>query len=601
MSGQRIEKTPKGEHKKGRKGAVLAGVAAAVVLCGYLGLCAWAGGRDAILPHVSISGLDVSGMTQDQAADALKNALAEESGDPITLNISCEGWSGQLSAADLAVDQEATVQAAMQAGEGPFLARGGQYLAHLLGAGSQVELALQDQQPALTTLLEDMERQVGDVTMAHWQVSGQTLELTKGVTGLAADEEQAAQLLHQALDQGFAQKFGQGEQNVTVDVDLPVTQTPPQEPDFDTVHQDVYTEPKDAALDGTTHEIVAESVGLDFDPAQLKAAYDQAGEGETVSIPLTVTQPKETKASLSAKLFRDLLGKGTTKVGGSAARKNNVALSAKACNGVILLPGEVFSYNNTTGSRSADKGYQAAPVYVGGASTDEVGGGICQTSSTIYYAVLHTTLEVVERRSHMYNTGYVPAGMDATVYYGSTDFRFKNNTNYPVKIVTESYDQGGSRYLTVKIYGTNETGTYAVPKSTTYDQVTPTTQYKADSSIPRGTTQVDRKQNPYTGVKAKTVRYVYNKDGSLKEEQTMGASTYKMRPKTIYYNPADGDPTTWVNGVPPQPATTPSTGENTTPSTPAETPATETPAETPATETPAETGGTETPAQDAQG
>ena len=592
MSGQRIEKTPKGEHKKGRKGAVLAGVAAAVVLCGYLGLCAWAGGRDAILPHVSISGLDVSGMTQDQAADALKNALAEESGDPITLNISCEGWSGQLSAADLAVDQEATVQAAMQAGEGPFLARGGQYLAHLLGAGSQVELALQDQQPALTTLLEDMERQVGDVTMAHWQVSGQTLELTKGVTGLAADEDQAVQLLHQALDQGFAQKFGQGEQNVTVDVDLPVTQTPPQEPDFDAVHQDVYTEPKDAALDGTTHEIVAESVGLDFDPAQLKAAYDQAGEGETVSIPLTVTQPKETKASLSAKLFRDLLGKGTTKVGGSAARKNNVALSAKACNGVILLPGEVFSYNNTTGSRSADKGYQAAPVYVGGASTDEVGGGICQTSSTIYYAVLHTTLEVVERRSHMYNTGYVPAGMDATVYYGSTDFRFKNNTNYPVKIVTESYDQGGSRYLTVKLYGTNETGTYAVPKSTTYDQVTPTTQYKADSSIPRGTTQVDRKQNPYTGVKAKTVRYVYNKDGSLKEEQIMGASTYKMRPKTIYYNPADGDPTTWVNGVPPQPATTPSTGENTTPSTPAE---------TPATETPAETGGAETPAQDAQG
>ena len=592
MSGQRIEKTPKGEHKKGRKGAVLAGVAAAVVLCGYLGLCAWAGGRDAILPHVSISGLDVSGMTQDQAADALKNALAEESGDPITLNISCEGWSGQLSAADLAVDQEATVQAAMQAGEGPFLARGGQYLAHLLGAGSQVELALQDQQPALTTLLEDMERQVGDVTMAHWQVSGQTLELTKGVTGLAADEDQAVQLLHQALDQGFAQKFGQGEQNVTVDVDLPVTQTPPQEPDFDAVHQDVYTEPKDAALDGTTHEIVSESVGLDFDPAQLKAAYDQAGEGETVSIPLTVTQPKETKASLSAKLFRDLLGKGTTKVGGSAARKNNVALSAKACNGVILLPGEVFSYNGTTGSRSADKGYQAAPVYVGGASTDEVGGGICQTSSTIYYAVLHTTLEVVERRSHMYNTGYVPAGMDATVYYGSTDFRFKNNTNYPVKIVTESYDQGGSRYLTVKLYGTNETGTYAVPKSTTYDQVTPTTQYKADSSIPRGTTQVDRKQNPYTGVKAKTVRYVYNKDGSLKEEQIMGASTYKMRPKTIYYNPADGDPTTWVNGVPPQPATTPSTGENTTPSTPAE---------TPATETPAETGGTETPAQDAQG
>ena len=315
MSGHRIEKAPKREQKQGKKGAVLAGVIAAVLLCGYLGLCAWVGGRNVIMPHVGISGLDVSGMTRDQAADALKNALAEESGDPITLNISCEGWSGQLPAADLAVDQEATVQAAMQAGEGPFLLRGGQYLAHLLGAGSQVELALQDQQPALTALLEDMERQVGDVTMAHWQVSGQTLELTKGVTGLAADEDQAAQLLHQALDQGFAQKFGQGEQNVTVDVDLPVTQMPPQEPDFDAVHQDVYTEPKDAALDGTTHEIVSESVGLDFDPAQLKAAYDQAGEGETVSIPLTVTQPKETQREPVRQAVPGPAGQGNHKSG----------------------------------------------------------------------------------------------------------------------------------------------------------------------------------------------------------------------------------------------------------------------------------------------
>ena len=113
MSGHRIEKAPTREQKQGKKGAVLAGVIAAVLLCGYLGLCAWVGGRNVIMPHVGISGLDVSGMTRDQAADALKNALAEESGDPITLNISCEGWSGQLSAADLAVDQEATVQAAI--------------------------------------------------------------------------------------------------------------------------------------------------------------------------------------------------------------------------------------------------------------------------------------------------------------------------------------------------------------------------------------------------------------------------------------------------------------------------------------------------------
>ena len=161
---------------------------------------------------------------------------------------------------------------------------------------------------------------------------------------------------------------------------------------------------------------------------------------------------------------------------GSSARKHNVKLSAQACNGVILMPGEVFSYNNTTGSRSASKGYLAAPVYSGDASVDEVGGGICQTSSTIYYAVLHTNLKIVERRAHRFNTGYVPEGMDATVYYGQTDFRFENSTDYPIKIVTSSYDQGGKRKLNVKIYGTNVDGVRAEPKSTVYEPVPPTTQ-----------------------------------------------------------------------------------------------------------------------------
>lgn len=82
MSGHRIEKAPKGEQKQGKKGAVLTGVIAAVLLCGYLGLCAWVGGRNVIMPHVGISGLDVSGMTRDQAADALKNALQRRAATP---------------------------------------------------------------------------------------------------------------------------------------------------------------------------------------------------------------------------------------------------------------------------------------------------------------------------------------------------------------------------------------------------------------------------------------------------------------------------------------------------------------------------------------
>ena len=118
--------------------------------------------------------------------------------------------------------------------------------------------------------------------------------------------------------------------------------------------------------------------------------------------------------------------------------------------------------------------------------------------------------------------GYVPDGMDATVYFGLSDFRFKNNTDYPVKIVTESYDKNGLRYLTVKLYGTNVDGRYAVPERTQFDFVSPTTQYRADESIPQGTTKVDAKQNAYTGRSARAWRVIYEKDGTLVEKQDAG-------------------------------------------------------------------------------
>ena len=305
-----------------------------------------------------------------------------------------------------------------------------------------------------------------------------------------------------------------------------IEETPPQEPDFQAIHGELYAEAANAAIDPDTCEVLPHTVGVDFDTAQAQRLFQQAQEGETVEVPLTVTQPDITQEILADRLFADLLGQGTSQVSGSSNRKFNVKLSAEACNGVILMPGEEFSYNNTTGSRSADKGYLPAPVYSGGASVDETGGGICQTSSTIYYAVLHTTLEIVERHAHMYSVGYVPDGMDATVYFGLSDFRFKNNTDYPVKIVTESYDKNGLRYLTVKLYGTNVDGRYAVPERTQFDFVSPTTQYRADESIPQGTTKVDAKQNAYTGRSARAWRVIYEKDGTLVEKQGLGVSTY---------------------------------------------------------------------------
>ena len=589
MGKRELSKEPAGEQgrAKNKKIWMISGAAAAVLLGGYLGLCAWVSGSDRILPNVSVAGLDVSGMTAAEAETALSGAMAEH-GSQIIGAVSYEDQLWSITAEEMGYGWRFAAESAGAVGRENFLTGGAVYLGQLLGRDHQISAPRWD-----CTVLDDLVDLVeaetgGSVTEAAYQLDGEALVMTKGKTGQAIDRSQVQDSLWSAVEGAMEQKFSGMEGVVEVKNPLIPQETPPQEPDFQAIHDAVAVEPQNAQYTRETGAVADHVVGVDFDVEALKAAYEKAGEGETFSIPVTLTQPEETKQSLEAKLFRDLLGEGTTNVSGSSARKHNVKLSAQACNGQILMPGEVFSYNNTTGSRSASKGYLAAPVYSGDASVDEVGGGICQTSSTIYYAVLHTNLKIVERRAHRFNTGYVPEGMDATVYYGQTDFRFENSTDYPIKIVTSSYDQGGKRKLNVKIYGTNVDGVRAEPKSTVYETVSPTTQYKADESITQGTTKVDSKQNPYTGKSAQTYRYIYDRDGNLLEKQDMGKSVYKMRPKTILYNPADGDPATWPNGVPPVQAPPPA---ETVPETPAENTGAETPLEDPGTEAPAESGG----------
>ena len=543
MAGERIEKTP----GNGKKVWIIAGVVLAVLVCAYLGLCAWAG-TCGIMANVTAGGLDVSGMTAAQAEAALDQAV-QERGEQTAVTLRYGGWTGTLTGRDVQVDSQASAQAAWEVGRSNFFVQGFWWLVHQMGMSDQVDLVLELSGTA-EQLLDEADQKEGGVTSARYMVEGEALVVTKGVTGVAIDREQARQDIASAFQEAFSQTLSGRQEEAGSEVELAAQEAAPQELDFEAIHQELYTQPQNAQVDPETYQATDHVVGVDFDPVQAQALYDAAGEGETVSIPLTLTQPEETKEELEAKLFRDLLGEGTSEVSGSANRKYNVKLSAEACNGVVLMPGEEFSYNNTTGSRTADKGYRDAPTYVAGESVDNVGGGICQTSSTIYYAVLHTTLEVVERHDHQFAVGYVPDGMDATVWYGSLDFRFKNNTNYPVKVVTESYDKNGARYLTVKIYGTNEDGRYAVPDNSVFDRVYPTTQYRADESIPQGTTKVDSKQNAYIGRKARTYRYIYDKDGNLLEKQDLGVSSYEMRPKTILYNPADGDPASWVDGVP---------------------------------------------------
>lgn len=134
-------------------------------------------------------------------------------------------------------------------------------------------------------------------------------------------------------------------------------------------------------------------------------------------------------------VFGRVLKSYTTSYVNNPARTTNLRLACKAINGKIIKPGQTFSFNAVVGKRTAAKGYKPAPIFTGATThANGVGGGICQVASTMYNAALLSNFKIVERHQHSQKVTYTPAGRDAAIFWGSENFRFKNNTKYPIKI-----------------------------------------------------------------------------------------------------------------------------------------------------------------------
>ena len=133
----------------------------------------------------------------------------------------------------------------------------------------------------------------------------------------------------------------------------------------------------------------------------------------------------------------EVLSTFTTKFNNSNdGRLNNIKLSSVAIDGTVLNPGEEFSFNDTVGMASKERGYEKATIFFKGEKIKEYGGGICQVSSTLYNAAIEAGLEITERHPHSMKVHYVGEDRDAATSYGSKDLKFKNNLDFPIKINT---------------------------------------------------------------------------------------------------------------------------------------------------------------------
>ena len=546
--GKRLAEEPKQKKNGGRTVKIVAGTVAAAVVVLYGACCVLAHTSDTYFPHTQINGVDISGRTRNSAASAIDTALRGR-----TIDLTLEGESDSFTTvfmSDLLDEQPVDpngVAAVYDRQHSGLFSGGWQYLRHLVSGGSEV-LSYQWDEGGLDGWVSEIQQQVYQAPedTAAQLVNGQ-LEVTMAQDGRQVSDDTVRNLLLSVTNAASADSY-----SFTLQPEpLPAKTLTARE-----LHDQLHGEMKNASYDAATGTIVPEQPGADFDVDAVQSAMDKAAPGETLTLDAAIEEPEVTAKELKAVLFRDVLGEAKTHVSGSAGRIGNVKLSAQTINGIVLNSGDIFSYNQSVGKRTEARGYKPAPAYVKGETVDEVGGGICQTSSTLYLACLLGNLEITERYAHRYIPAYISAGMDATVSWGGPDYKFTNNTLYPIKIVT-SYSGG---YLTVKLLGTKTDSTYVKMTNEKLSTTNFEVVYEDDDTLAPGTEKV--KTTPYTGSKWKTYRNLYDAGGKLISSSFEASSDYKARNKVILRGPAVQP----GSGSADIPAETPST-------TPAETPA----------------------------
>ena len=270
------------------------------------------------------------------------------------------------------------------------------------------------------------------------------LVLFKGATGVELDTDALSDAIEKALRAG----------EKSLSFDKLKTEAPA--PNFEQLYKAICTEAESAHY-SESFEVVPEVVGVSFGVEDAMQRWQAAKVGEEVVIPLEITEPQYTAAQLKELLFRDLLGAQMTYYSGSTnERINNIRLAASKLDGLVLLPGESFSYNDTVGKRTQEAGFQYADAYSDGQVVPELGGGICQVSSTLYSAALYSRLKILSRTNHYFKVGYLDYGMDATVSWGQPDFKFRNDRELPIKLA--AYLNEDENSLVIEIWGTDFDG-----------------------------------------------------------------------------------------------------------------------------------------------
>ena len=401
-----------------------------------------------IIQGVYINNIDVSNLSENEAMEILEQKLNDNEKNYIivkynnyTRNIKLQDINGKFNIKD-------AVNNAYNIGKDKDIIQNNYKILSTMIFKNKIEANFTYDEELLQKMIDEISLEIpGMAINSSYIIDGDNLIIKNSTEGLQIQESTFTKDLIKAFSSD------------TKEFEIKTEQCNRKEIDIEKIYKEVYKKPINAYYTTNPHEIHKEESGVDFAITLQEAKNILSENKEEYIIPLKKIQPQIKVSDLDAGAFPDLLSTFTTKYGtGDVNRNINIALAAKSINSVVLMPGETFSYNDLIGECSTKTGYKAATIYMNGELSTGIGGGICQVSTTLYNTVLRANLEIVERRNHSLGVTYVPSGQDAMVSIGTQDFKFKNNREYPIKVV--AYVGTGS--VTCQIYGLKQDTEYEV-------------------------------------------------------------------------------------------------------------------------------------------
>lgn len=472
---------------------------------------------DTILSGVRIENIGVGGLTREQAVEKVQTNIVFEDNDTM-LQVVTDGQTDNVKVNELidGYDYEKAAEEAFQIG------RGGNRIKNALKAigvaigKENIALEYKTDDVMIAQFVDTLQAKIeSPVVQNQYSLEKNKLKFVNGTKGFAVDKQKLLDDIAAVLK---------------TKTDEPTVQTAmvevvPEAYDVEKIYAEIHREAKNAGIETVDGVVRIEQAqnGYDFDKTALTQLLEENRDNtEPYYLELTVTEPTIKKVDDST-LFRDTLSSFTSRIKDSDAnRLNNVRRAAQSINGVVLNPGEVFSYNNTLGPVTAANGYKSANVYSGGKIEKGIGGGVCQVSSALYSALLQADMEILTRYNHSLIVSYVPYGQDATVSSGSIDLRFRNNTNAPMKIVA-SMDNSGV-YVTLRGINAHPNRKITI-ENVTIETIPVQTTVKEDAGLATG--QVKVEQKGMTGYVVDTYKNIYE-NGSFVKREYVSRSRYKM-------------------------------------------------------------------------